>query len=143
MNRRQAGVLFVPLLWSACGPSVDEAALTWERDHPDSYVFEYQRNCACPGSGVWWRVTVRTDSVVAAQLLDSNAINNGLGTSIRMHPTISQLFDGLLKVAHRPHTWTRVKYDPKWHYPIRATGDATDRTDSHFQFNLRNFQPLP
>lgn len=143
MNRRVPAVLAALLAVSACGPSVEQAALVWQRDHPDSYVFEYQRNCACPGSGLWWRVTVKHDSVVAAQLLDSTAINNALGTSLRMHPTISQLFDGLLKVASRRHTYTRVTYDPKWHYPVSAMGDATDRTNSHFQFNLRNFQPLP
>ena len=143
MNRRVAGLVGVLVTISACGPSVDDAALVWQREHPDSYVFEYQSICVCPGSGLWWRVTVRDDSVVASELLDSTAIRNGLGASLKVHPTITQLFDGLTSMTHRPHSWTKIRYDPEWHYPVSAKGDATDQNNSHFQITLRNFKPLP
>ncbi len=129
-------------LW-ACGPKLEDARLAWQRGHPDSYVFEYQRNCVCPGSGLWWRITVKDDSTVAAQLLDSSATPGDLGTSPRMHPTISQMFDGIAAFAQHPHTWTRVHYDSRWHFPADARGDATDRTAGGFHFYVRNFHPIP
>lgn len=127
----------------ACGPSLDEARDAWHRGHPDSYLFEYQRSCFCPGSGAWWRVTVRHDSVVDVQLLDSPTDVGHLDYSSGMsHPTLSQLFDGIAAFSLGPHTWTRVRYDRQWHFPSHASGDVTDRTDSRWNFSVRNFHPL-
>jgi hypothetical protein len=137
-------VLIALLALAACGPSLEEARQAWQREHPDSYVFEYQRNCACPGSGLWWRITVRHDSVVAATLLDSSDIaTRNLRTSLAMHPTVSQMFEGIAAFAHRPHTWTRVHYDRRWHFPSDARGDATDVIGSGWHFYVRNFHPMP
>ena len=147
MNRHEktiTGRVAIALLaLSACGPKLEDARLAWQSDHPDSYVFEYQRNCVCPGSGLWWRITVKDDSTVAAQLLDSSAATGDLGTSPRMHPTISQMFDGIAAFAQHPHTWTRVHYDSRWHFPADARGDATDRAAGGFHFYIRNFHPIP
>jgi uncharacterized protein DUF6174 len=140
---RAAALPSVLLVLWACGPKLEDARLAWQRDHPDSYGFEYQRNCACPGSGLWWRITVKDDSIVAAQLLDSSADISELGASLQMHPTISQMFDGIAAFAHHPHTWTRVHYDSRWHFPADARGDATDRTASGWHFYVRNFRPIP
>jgi hypothetical protein len=130
-------------LW-ACGPSLEDARATWQRVHPDSYVFEYQRNCICPGSGEWWRVTVRQDSVVDAQLLEAPAADRNPGSTFGkiLHPTLSQMFDGIATFASRPHTWTKVRYDRHWRFPSQASGDATDRMGSQWRFNVRNFQPI-
>src|SRR5512147_2887749 len=98
-------------LW-ACGPSFEDAQIAWQRARPDSYVFEYQRSCRCPGAGLWWRVTVRNDSVVDVQLLDSPPAGRSPDYSLRMsHPTLSQLFEGIASFASQPHTWTKVHYD--------------------------------
>ena len=135
---------FALLALSACGPSIDEAQRAWQRDHPDSYVFEYQYTCACAGTGLWWRVTVRRDTVIAAALLDSSDVaTRNLGTSLGMHPTITQLFDRIATFAHSPHTWTRVHYDAKWHYPSDVRGDMTSRTGQAFHMYVRNFHPTP
>ena len=129
-------------LWT-CGPSFEDAQIVWQRTHPASYVFEYQRSCRCPGSGLWWRVTVRNDSVVAVQLLDASANDHPADYSLSMsHPTLSQMFEGLAAFAGEPHTWTRVHYDAHWRFPNRASGDATDRTGSRWGFKVRNFRPL-
>lgn len=137
-----AGGVAIALLALSCGPKLEDARLAWQSDHPDSYVFEYQRNCVCPSTGVWWRVTVQHDSVVAAQRLDSSA---GVSdpTALGLHPTISQMFDGIALFAQRPHTWTRVHYDRRWHYPADARGDMTDRTAGGFHFYVRNFHAIP
>ena len=137
--------LLLPLpllgLW-ACGPSLEDARAAWQRVRPDSYVFEYQRNCVCPGSGEWWRVTVRHDSVVDADLLEAPADRNpGSTFGKMMHPTLSQMFDGIAAFASRPHTWTKIRYDRHWRFPSQASGDATDRLGSQWRFNVRNFHP--
>ena len=129
-------------LW-ACGPSLEEARDAWQRAHPDSYVFEYQRSCLCPGSGAWWRVTVRRDSVAQVQRLDSPSDDGRLDSSRMAHPTVSQLFDGIAAFSVVPHTWTKVRYDRRWHFPRYASGDATDRNGRRWRFTVRNFQPLP
>jgi Family of unknown function (DUF6174) len=141
----RAAALSVALLTlSACGPSLEEAHSAWQREHPDSYVFEYQRNCVCPGTGLWWRITVRRDTVVTAALVDSSDVaTRNLGASLGMHPTITQMFDGITAFAHRPHTWTRVHYDAKWHFPSDARGDVTNRVGLGFHFYVRNFHPTP
>jgi uncharacterized protein DUF6174 len=141
----RAAALSVALLaLSACGPSFEEAQSAWQRDHPDAYVFEYQRNCVCAGTGVWWRVAVRRDTVIAATLLDSSDVaTRNLGTSLGMHPTITQLFEGIANFAQFPHTWTRVHYDAKWHFPSDARGDVTNRVGKGFHFYVRNFHPTP
>src|SRR5262245_21345927 len=88
---------------SACGPSLDEAQRAWQAEDIDSYVFEYQRNCICPGTGLWWRITVRRDTVVTATLVDSSDVaTRNLGASLGMHPTINQMFEGIAAFAHRP-----------------------------------------
>jgi hypothetical protein len=126
----------------ACGPSFEDARSAWQRARPDSYVFEYQRSCVCPGSGAWWRVTVRRDTVVDAQLLDAPTADRSPDYALGMsHPTLSQLFDGIAAFANRPHTWTRVRYDRHWRFPIHASGDATDRLGSQWRFSVRNFHP--
>jgi hypothetical protein len=126
-------------LW-ACEPSLEDARAVWHRAQPVSYVFEYQRTCVCPGSGTWWRVTVRDDSVVNAQLLPSPAANRDPAYGLNMsHPTLSQLFDGIAAFEDQPHTWTRVRYDRHWRFPSHASGDATDRLGSHWSFRVRNF----
>jgi hypothetical protein len=137
----EGAVAIALLAISACGPKLDDARLAWQREQPDSYVFEYQRNCVCPGSGVWWRVTVQHDSVVAAQRLDSAAISDP--KLLLLHPTISQLFDGIDEFAHRPHTWSRVHYDKRWHFPADARGDVTNRAAAGFHFYVRNFHAIP
>lgn len=130
-------------LW-ACGPSFEDAQIAWQRARPVSYVFEYQRSCRCTGAGMWVRVTVRNDSVVDAQLLDPPAADRPPDYSLRIsHPTLSQMFEGIAAFASQPHTWTRVHYDSHWHFPDRASGDATDRVDSRWSFKVRNFHPLP
>ena len=129
---------------TACGPSFDEAQRAWQAQGIESYVFEYQRNCVCPGTGLWWRITVRRDTVVTATLLDSSDVaTRNLGASLGMHPTVNQMFDGIAAFAHRPHTWTRVHYDATWHYPSDARGDATDRAGNGWRFYVRNFHPAP
>ena len=134
----------VLLTASACGPSFDEAQGAWQAQHIDSYVFDYQRNCVCPGTGLWWRITVRRDTVVAATLLDSSDIaTRNIGATLGMHPTINRMFEGIADFAHHPHTWTRVHYDRKWHFPSEGKGDRTDRAGSGFHFYVRNFQPTP
>lgn len=127
---------------AGCGPSLDDARLAWLRARPKAYVFEYQRNCTCPGSGAWWRITVRGDSVVGAQLLDSLHADRRLGSSRRNHPTVTQMFDGIALFDQQPHTWTKVRYDAQWHYPSRASGDETDRNDAHWMFVIRKFTPI-
>jgi len=129
-------------LWS-CGPSFDEARDAWQRAQPAAYIFEYQRSCFCPGSGAWWRVTVRHDSVVDVQLLASPTADGHLEYSPRMsHPTLSQLFDGIAAFSLGPHTWTKVQYDRQWHFPSHASGDVTDRTHGRWSFSVRNFHLL-
>ena len=136
--------MLVVLAPAGCGPSLEEAQRAWQREQPDSYTFEYQRNCVCPGTGLWWRVTVRKDTVVAAALLDSSDVaTRNLGSSPGMHPTISQMFEGIAAFAHRPHTWTRVHYDKQWHFPSDAKGDATDVAGNGFHLYVRNFHPTP
>lgn len=132
------------LALSACGPSLEEARSAWQRDHPDAYVFEYQRNCVCGGTGLWWRVTVRRDTVIAATLLASpDGASRNFDAPLGMHPTITQLFDRLDIFAHSPHTWTRVHYDAKWHFPADARGDVTNRAGQAFHLYVRNFHPTP
>ena len=132
------------LALSACGPSVEDAQRAWQRDHPKSYVFEYQYNCVCAGNGLWWRVTVQRDTVVAATLLDSSDVaTRNFRPSLGMHPTITQLFNGIATFAHSPHTWTRVHYDATWHFPTDARGDVTNRAAQGFHFFVRNFHPTP
>jgi len=129
-------------LW-ACGPSLEDAQATWQRVRPDSYVFEYQRNCICPGSGAWWRVTVRHDSVTEAQLIDAPPAGRGPNLALGMsHPTVSQMFDGIAAFANTPHTWTKIRYDRHWRFPSHASGDATDRLGRQWSFTIRNFQPI-
>ncbi len=143
---RSVGAVALPVILalSACGPKLEDARLAWQRVQPRAYVFEYQRNCACPGSGLWYRVTVRDDSVTAAELLESSSPGNpGPGFSRSMHPTISQMFDGIVEFEQHPHTWTRIHYDPRWHFPDDARGDATNRLEGSFHFYVRNFHPIP
>lgn len=125
-----------------CGPSMEEARDAWQRAHPDAYVFEYQRTCVCPGSGTWWRITVRQDSVVAVQVVDSGTVHEPLDPLGLSHPTLSQLFDGIAAFSLRPHTWTKVRYDRQWHFPSSASGSLTDRYDSRWSFEVRNFHAL-
>lgn len=141
---RAAALPIALLALAGCGPSREEAQNAWQREHLASYVFEYQRNCVCPGTGLWWRITVRQDTVVAATLLDSSDVaTRNLGSSLGMHPTISQMFDGIAAFAQRPHTWTRVHYDKRWHFPSDARGDATDVAGEGWHFYVRNFHPAP
>jgi len=53
---RAAGLSIALLALAGCGPSLEEAQSAWQREHPDAYVFEYQRNCICPGTGLWWQI---------------------------------------------------------------------------------------
>jgi len=146
LNRHEktitGGLAIALLALPACGPKLEDARLAWQSDHPDAYVFEYQRNCVCPGSGLWWRVTVRNDSVVTAQSLDSSTSTSD-PAALRLHPTISQMFDGIAAFALRPHTWSRVHYDKRWHFPADARGDMTDRTAGGFHLYVRNFHSIP
>ena len=66
-----------------------------------------------------------------------------MGAPLSMHPTLSQMFDGIADFARHPHTWTRVHYDTHWHFPSDAKGDATDRTGHGWHFYVRNFHPTP
>ena len=127
-------------LW-ACTPSLDEAQAAWQRIRPAGYSFEYQRTCYCPQSGVWWRVTVRHDSVVDVEQLDS--LGSAPYAPKVSHPNLTQLFDGIRAFKLRPHTWAKVSYDKKWHFPNEASGDATDRIGNGWRFRVRDFQSLP
>ena len=141
---RAAALPIALLALAGCGPSLEEAQRAWQREHLASYVFEYQRNCVCPGTGLWWRVTVRQDTVVAATLLDSSDVaTRNLGTALDMHPTISLIYSGIAAFAQRPHTWTRVHYDKRWHFPSDARGDATDVAGKGWHLYVRNFHPAP
>src|SRR5262245_56960172 len=95
-GRRHAALVSISLLATGgSGPSLDEAQDAWQRAHPADYVFEYQRVCVCPRSGAWWRVTVRRDSVVEIQQLDSTGATPYSPEG--SHPTLTQLFDGIRK----------------------------------------------
>jgi hypothetical protein len=82
--------------------------------------------------------------VVDAQLLEAPAADRNPGSTFGkiLHPTLSQMFDGIAAFASRPHTWTKVRYDRHWRFPSQASGDATDRMGSQWRFNVRNFQPI-
>jgi hypothetical protein len=126
----------------ACGHSLDSERAAWQRARPRSYVFEYQRSCFCPGSGAWWRVTVRDGSVADVLLLDSTGAERGLDYARTMpHPTLSGLFDDIAALSQRPHATSRVQYDSKWHFPSHASGDRSDRTDNYWSLIVRNFRP--
>src|SRR5262245_51837653 len=89
---------------SACGPSLDEAQRAWQAEDIDSYVFEYQRNCICPGTGLWWRITVRRDTVVTATLVDSSDVaTRNVGAALGMDPSINQMFVGMTRFPDRSH----------------------------------------
>lgn len=130
------------LALAACRQSLEDARAAWDRDRPDAYVFEYQRNCSCPGSGAWWRITVREDSVVSAELLDSLNADRRLGSSLAAHPTVDQLFDGIATFGTHPHTWTKARFDSRWHFPTHASGDVTNIYNRHWDVVIRNFQPI-
>jgi len=57
-------------------------------------------------------------------------------------PTLSELFTEIAANLEPASAWARVDYDPQWHFPINATGDVVDRTDSKWTLIVRNFRPM-
>ena len=113
----------------------------WERAHPKNYTFEYQYTCFCPGSGAWWRISVRDETFLYFQLVDPPKLTDhspGLEKPPVQLPNMSTIFD---KIAARASgsTYYRVRYDPRWHFPVYAHGDNWFWTDSDWTISVRNF----
>ena len=115
-------VLTISLM--SCGDSVQDNLDVWEKIRPNAYAFEYQRSCFCPGAGAWWRITVRRDSVVGVELIDTTEAGRGLDVARRgPHPTISSLFEDLERDSARPSAQVRVQYHRVWHFPVSIDVD--------------------
>lgn len=126
---------------AACGIDVASHRRRREAMRPASYTFEYQRTCFCPASGAWWRITINHDSVTKAELIDSAGVSRGLSYLHTLpQPTLSGLFDEIATRTKPVTAWARVEYDPRWHFPTNARGDAPNRTDSKWTIRVRNFR---
>ncbi len=135
--------LAIPGFVTACQRDMAAHRRAWEAARPSSYVFEYQRTCFCPASGAWWRITVKRDSVTDAQLIDSTGVTRGLRYIHTLaQPTLSELFTEIAANLEPATAWARVDYDPQWHFPINATGDVVDRTDSKWTLIVRHFRSM-
>jgi uncharacterized protein DUF6174 len=131
-------------LWLYAPPmSVERRAWGWVR--PQSYSFEFRYTCFCPGSGVWWRISVRDESGLYYQLVDPSKLTrhfDGLESPPVVLPNLSTIFDDIANRASGS-TYYRVRYDPRWHFPVYAHGENLFRTDSDWTFSVRDFHPDP
>jgi hypothetical protein len=135
--------LTIPLI--ACGDSLQDNLAVWEAMQPHAYVFEYQRSCFCPGSGAWWKITVRGDSVVGVELVDTAEAQRGLDVASRgRHPTISLFFEYLERDSARPFAKVQVEYHRIWHFPVWMDVDPIRTAiDDEWKAVIHGFHPIP
>ena len=74
----------------------------WERLRPRSYSFEYQYTCFCPGSGLWWKISVRDEAFLYYQAVDPSKLS-GHFPALERPPlqltSLSTIFDDIAKRA--------------------------------------------
>jgi uncharacterized protein DUF6174 len=128
------------VLWFLYRPPLGGERREWERLRPAAYTFEYQYTCFCPGSGAWWRITVHVDSVTDVQLIDSTQVRGLTYARSNSRPTLTSLFDEIASNASRS-SYYRASYDPRWHFPVHASGDRLGFTDSYWTIDVRNYRP--
>jgi hypothetical protein len=117
----------------------------WELLRPRSYSFEYQYTCFCPGSGLWWRISVRDETYLYYQLVDPSKLSGhfpALESPPVQLPNLSTLFDDIAQRASGS-TLYHVRFDPRWHFPVHAYGDRLLWSDSYWTMSVRNFHPDP
>lgn len=117
----------------------------WELARPARYVFEYQLHCFCPRAGTWWRATVRGDSTADLLMLDSSASASRDVLNRRSTPlTVDHLFDLLERSVTLKLARIRVKYDPRWHFPVFVDADPIlMAVDDEWELTIRRFEALP
>lgn len=132
------------VLWLYAPPMSAERR-AWELMRPRSYSFEFRYTCFCPRSGAWWRISVRDESVLYYRLVEPSQLAGhfpALQSPPIQLPSLSTIFDDIAQRGSES-TYYRVKYDPRWHFPIYASGDRVFWTDSYWTMSVRNFHPDP
>ena len=147
-SRRPAllGAILAAGTLAACiGQSIDAHYRAWRNLGIHNYQFEYQRLCFCPGSGAWWRVTVKGDSAVNVQLVDTGSARRGLNYASQLpQPTIPDLFHDLTRDSRPALAQLHVEYNELWHFPSAMKVDPSPTTiDDEWELTVRNFRPWP
>ena len=121
------------------------AEARWDASRPAHYSYEVQINCFCGTAGIWARVEVRGDSIVA--LSDVNAQPGDPPLPQGAWPTIDGLFTQLHAMVENPSDYVKdvsASYDQAYGYPVHIQMSCTDQvTDCGMTADARSLQPLP
>jgi hypothetical protein len=141
----------LPLLLIACiscrhsrPQALDQAAL-WRATKPSAYTFEYRKDCFCsPIGGIWWRVEVRGERVVAAAPVSPGDSSHADAIeSLAEHPTIDELFQELARLRSLPAAKLDIRFDTVYHFPAFIDADeVAGLADDEWRMQVRNLAPL-
>ena len=123
---------------------VDFNRTAWDAVKPHEYVFEYVRDCLCPGRGAWWRVRIRGDSVIHVELADTGAAQrDDILEGLEMHhPTIDEIFAQISHDLRRKPSAFEITYHPLWHHPREIDVDVSSTTfGDEWGISIRGVRP--
>ena len=123
--------------------ALDHAAL-WRASKPSAYTFEYRKQCFCELTGIWWRVEVRGDRVVAAAPVSpGDSAHADAVESLAEHPTIDELFQELARLRSLPAAKLDVRFNTVYHFPAFIDADeVAGLADDEWRMQVRNVVPL-
>jgi hypothetical protein len=125
---------------------LSNAESRWQASRPAHYAYEYQVECFCGYAGIWARLEVRGDSVVAAT--EVNPQPGAPPLPLSYWPTVNGLFAQLHAITENAGgnylKDLSADYDPAWGYPVRIDMTCTDQVaDCGEHAEARNLQSLP
>jgi hypothetical protein len=123
--------------------ALDHAAL-WRASKPAAYTFEYRKECFCELTGIWWRVEVRGNRVVAAAPVSpGDSAHADSVKSLDEHPTIDDMFQRLAQLRSVRPAKLDVRFDSVLHFPAFIDADeAAEVADDEWRIAIRNVTPL-
>ena len=134
--------LGLPIGCATAERTLAEHARSWRATAPDSYEFEYEWGCFCPGAGTWWRVAVANGRVVSAQVVDSTNVGKGGPVPPRGgQPTIDSVFAHARRALEDGNASVTILYDSAYHFPRELTVDRDERAiDDEWSIHVRAFR---